>query len=74
MNKFKMKLALKIWLAIYPSITLFQFAFGEALATFPLPVKTLILTAALVPWVVFVGLPAVEFILKRIQREHGNPT
>lgn len=52
--------ALKIWLVIYPSITLFLFLFGESLSVFPLYQRTFILTIILVPWVVFGGLPLIE--------------
>ncbi|RWX01380.1 hypothetical protein [Flavobacterium cerinum] len=65
--KTKMKLiaSLKIWLAIYPSITLFLFLFGEALSGLPLYVSTLMLTLALVPWIVFAGVPLVDLLLGR---------
>lgn len=65
--KTKMKLiaSLKIWLAIYPSITLFLFLFGEALSGLPLYVRTLLLTLALVPWIVFAGVPLVDLLLGR---------
>lgn len=65
--KTKMKLiaSLKIWLAIYPSITLFLFLFGEALSGLPLYVRTLILTLVLVPWIVFAGVPLVDLLLGR---------
>lgn len=64
--KTKMKLiaSLKIWLAIYPSITLFLFLFGKALSILPLYQRTFILTIALVPWIVFVGIPFLDFILR----------
>lgn len=68
---FKVKLAVKIWLAIYPSITLFLFLFGDLMSIFPLPIKTLILTLVLVPWIVFVGLPIIEFIQKCL-KFNGN--
>lgn len=68
---FKVKLAFKIWLAIYPSITLFLFLFGDLMSIFPLPIKTLILTLVLVPWIVFVGLPIIEFIQKSL-KFNGN--
>lgn len=65
--KTKMKLiaSLKIWLAIYPSITLFLFLFGEALSGLPLYVRTFILTLVLVPWIVFAGVPLVDLLLGR---------
>ncbi|OUL60426.1 hypothetical protein B8T70_20490 [Flavobacterium sp. AJR] len=72
--KTKMKLiaSFKIWLAIYPSITLFLFLFGEALSGLPLYVRTLILTLALVPWIVFVGVPLVDLLLGRWISSHDK--
>ncbi len=63
--KTKMKLiaALKIWIVIYPSITLFLYLFGEPLSTLPLAVRTLILTLCLVPWIIFAGVPFVNFVI-----------
>lgn len=63
--KTKMKLiaALKIWVVIYPSITLFLYFFGKELSVLSLPVRTLILTLCLVPWIIFVGVPFVNFII-----------
>lgn len=60
--------AVKIWLVIYPSITLFLFLFGQDLAPMPLYLRTLVLTVILVPWMVFGGVPLVEALLKRITR------
>ena len=66
--KTKMKLfaSLKIWIAIYPSITLFLYLFGEALSTLPLYQRTFLLTISLVPWIVFVGVPFVDSILQAL--------
>lgn len=66
--KIKMKLiaSLKIWVAIYPSITLFLFLFGQALSDLPLYIRTLVLTLALVPWIVFAGVPLVDLVLGRL--------
>jgi antibiotic biosynthesis monooxygenase (ABM) superfamily enzyme len=63
--KTKMKLiaSLRIWVVIYPSITLFLYLFGEALSVLPLYLRTCILTLTLVPWMVFVGLPFVDFVI-----------
>lgn len=63
MTKAKVKLALKIWVVLYPSITLFLYTFGEALSAFSLPVRTLIITLVLVPWIVFAAVPTVDFII-----------
>lgn len=66
--KTKMKLiaSLKIWVVIYPSITLFLFVFGEMLAGLPLYQRTFLLTVTLVPWIVFAGVPFVDAILKML--------
>ncbi|MES2521046.1 MAG: hypothetical protein V4585_23240 [Bacteroidota bacterium] len=66
--KTKMRLiaSLKIWVVIYPSITVFLYLFGKPLALFPLYGRTLIITIVLVPWIVFVGVPFVDFILGKI--------
>ena len=64
--KFKFIAALKIWLVIYPSITLFLFLFGQSLASLPLYGRTFILTITLVPWMVFIGMPVLDSIFRKI--------
>ena len=58
--------SLKIWVVIYPSITLFLYLFGEALSVLPLYQRTLLLTLSLVPWIVFVGVPFVDLLIRLI--------
>ena len=58
-TKRKLIAALKIWIAIYPSITLFLYFFGERLSALPLYQRTFLLTVTLVPWLVFVAVPFV---------------
>ncbi len=69
--KTKMKLiaSLKIWTVIYPSITLFLFLFGELLSVFPLYQRTFLLTIILVPWVMFVGVPMIDHIIRNVQHK-----
>jgi hypothetical protein len=66
--KTKMKLitALKIWVIIYPSITVLLYSLAEIPLILPLYQKTLLLTLVLVPWVVFIGVPFVDFIIHLI--------
>lgn len=71
-TKMKLMASLKIWLAIYPSITLFLFLFGKALSLLPLYQRTFILTIALVPWIVFVGIPFLDFILRQFTNKAKN--
>jgi antibiotic biosynthesis monooxygenase (ABM) superfamily enzyme len=65
-TKMKLLASLKIWIAIYPSITLFLYLFGEMLSVLPLYQRTLLLTLSLVPWIVFVGVPFVDSIFSLI--------
>ena len=65
-TKMKLLATLKIWIVIYPSITLFLYLFGEALSVLPLYQRTFLLTIALVPWIVFVGVPVVDSIVRLI--------
>jgi antibiotic biosynthesis monooxygenase (ABM) superfamily enzyme len=69
--KTKMKLiaALKIWVVIYPSITLFLYLLSQSSLDLPLYLKTLFLTLILVPWVVFIGVPFVDFIMRQLSIE-----
>jgi antibiotic biosynthesis monooxygenase (ABM) superfamily enzyme len=60
----KLIASLKIWVAIYPSITLFYYLFGKQLSELPLYQRTLYLTLPLVPWIVFAGVPFVDLIIK----------
>ncbi|WP_207421357.1 hypothetical protein [Desertivirga brevis] len=64
--KARLLISIKIWMVIYPSITLFLFLFGADLAGLPLYQRTFIITVSLVPWMVFVGLPFIEFIVGKI--------
>ncbi len=65
--KIKMKLiaSLKIWVVIYPSITVFYYFFGEQLSVLPLYARTFLLTISLVPWIMFVGVPLVDAIARQ---------
>ena len=65
-SKMKLILSLKIWIVIYPSITLFFFLFGQQLSAMPLYQRTFLLTISLVPWIVFVGVPFVDSIIRMI--------
>ena len=65
-TKNKIIQAIKIWIAIYTSITLVNVLFGEWLNTFPMFVKTFFLTLFLVPWMVFVLLPIINAITNKL--------
>lgn len=65
-TKARLIASLKIWVVIYPSITLFLFLFGGNLAALPLYQRTFILTLVLVPWIVFAGVPMVDALLRKL--------
>ncbi len=72
-TKMKMIASIKIWLVIYPSITLFLYLLGEPLSVLPLYVRTFILTFSLVPWIVFAGVPFVDMMIGFISgKENTN--
>jgi antibiotic biosynthesis monooxygenase (ABM) superfamily enzyme len=72
--KTKMKLiaSLKIWMVIYPAITLFFYLFGESLSLLPLYQRTFVLTISLVPLMVFVGLPFIDSLIQRVSKSRGR--
>ena len=65
-TKAKLIASLQIWIVIYPSITLFLDLFGESLSALPLYQRTLLLTLSLVPWIVFVGVPFLDLMIRFI--------
>ena len=61
----KWKMAIVIWLAIYPLITLILAVLGKPLMQVnPLPLRTLIITVIAVPTMVFILIPTLQKILK----------
>jgi len=57
-------MAVVVWLAIYPTITLLLALGGPTIAEWPLPVRTLALTLVAVPLMVFVLLPQLQRVLR----------
>lgn len=68
-TKARFLMALKIWMVIYPSITLFLFFFGEKLSMLPLYQRTFILTITLVPWMMFAGIPLLDMLFRNISKK-----
>ena len=60
----KWKMAIVIWLAIYPLITTVFAIFGKYLMQIEiLPLRTLIITAVMVPTMVFILIPVLQKLL-----------
>jgi antibiotic biosynthesis monooxygenase (ABM) superfamily enzyme len=68
----RLLMSLKIWMVIYPSITVFFLLFGELLADLPLYLRTLILTVTLVPWMMFIGVPFLDSVIQRFSKGNGK--
>ena len=71
-TKAKLIASLKVWIVIYPSITLFLYLFGKPLSVLPLYQRTLLLTIPLVPWIVFAGVPLVDSVIRLISSKNNN--
>jgi antibiotic biosynthesis monooxygenase (ABM) superfamily enzyme len=62
-NRPRWKTAVVVWVAIYPSITLVLWLAGPRMASWPLAVRTLAVTAFVVPLMAFVLLPVLQRLL-----------
>jgi antibiotic biosynthesis monooxygenase (ABM) superfamily enzyme len=70
--KMKLIASLKIWILIYPLLTLFLYFFQETLSGIPIYLRTLLITLILVPFLVFIGLPSLNRLLERINHKDNN--
>lgn len=57
------KTSVLVWLGIYPALTLVLWLVGPTIRDWPLPVRTLLMTAVLVPLMVYVLLPGLNRLL-----------
>ena len=69
------KTAAITWLAIYPTLTVILELFGDTLSKMALPLRTLVITAVLVPVAVYALVPALRHVfagwptrLRRVKR------
>lgn len=53
----RIKMAIIVWLAIYPLISLALYLFGDKLAQLPVLARTFLLTIVLVPTMTFIVMP-----------------
>lgn len=68
-TKLKLAASLKIWVVIYPALTLFLYVFKEPLSVLPLYIRTLLMTITLVPLIVFVGVPFIDSVIRVLSNE-----
>lgn len=58
MNTNRHKLALLTWTVVYPLITILIAALDPVVGALPMPLRTLVLTAVMVPVMVYLAMPA----------------
>lgn len=51
------QLALMIWIAVFPTLTILNLVFGDLLAGLPMILRTLVLVTAAVPIVIYGAMP-----------------
>jgi hypothetical protein len=60
----KWKMAILVWLVIYPTISIITILIGPLLTTFPILIRTLIMSLILVPFMIFVAMPFLNKVFK----------
>lgn len=71
-SKLKLIASIKIWVVIYPLLTLFLYLFKEPLSVMPIYVRTLLMTISLVPLIVFIGVPFVDSLINYFSKATKN--
>lgn len=60
------QLALMIWIAVFPTLTVLNLLFADLLAGLPMILRTLVLVTVAVPIVIYVVMPQLHRIRRRI--------
>ena len=68
----KHQLALMIWLSVFPTLSLINFALGDWLATLPQLLRTLVLTTVAVPIVIYGLMPQLHKVRARLVTRSAN--
>jgi antibiotic biosynthesis monooxygenase (ABM) superfamily enzyme len=64
----KHQLALMIWVAVFPTLTVLNLAFGDTLAQLPSVLRTFVLATVAVPIVIYGVMPRLHRIRARVLR------
>jgi antibiotic biosynthesis monooxygenase (ABM) superfamily enzyme len=64
----KHQLALMIWVAVFPTLTVLNLALGDSLAELPKVVRTFVLATVAVPIVIYGLMPRLHAIRARLLR------
>ncbi len=68
----KHQLALMIWLSVFPTLTVINFALGDWLVTLPPLLRTLVLTTVAVPIVIYGLMPQLHKVRARLVARSAN--
>jgi antibiotic biosynthesis monooxygenase (ABM) superfamily enzyme len=68
----KHQLALMIWLSVFPTLTVINFALGDWLVTLPPLLRTLVLTTVAVPIVIYGLMPQLHKVRARLVTRSAN--
>lgn len=58
-------MAILVWLVIYPTISLISITLGDWLIQFPVLIRTLIMSAILVPFMIFIAMPKITIMFHK---------
>ena len=67
----KHQLALMIWIAVFPTLTVLNLLFGDALADLPGVLRTFVLATVAVPIVIYGLMPRLHKVRARILRRRA---
>ena len=60
------QLALMIWVAVFPTLTVLNLAFGDVLADLPAVLRTFVLATVAVPIVIYLVMPRLHRLRARL--------
>lgn len=66
------QLALMIWMAVFPTLTLLNLLLGDLLAPLPMILRTLILVTVAVPIVIYALMPRLHRIRRALLARRGR--
>jgi antibiotic biosynthesis monooxygenase (ABM) superfamily enzyme len=66
----KHQLALMIWIAVFPTLTVLNLLLGDMLAGLPMILRTLILVTIAVPIVIYAVMPQLHRVRRAVLKRH----
>jgi antibiotic biosynthesis monooxygenase (ABM) superfamily enzyme len=66
------QLALMIWIAVFPTLTILNLLLGDLLTTLPMILRTLVLVTIAVPIVIYGAMPRLHRIRRSLLTRRGE--